>query len=390
MLKLVLHTVCSRSGRETTMNTNTFVMDRAARLEREAGEAFTYANNAIPRERLARANALHRQMRDNYRPTATPDSGEFWRVILERTAGEREAGFRGWTRSVLVTHAGEAYGTVTGDHARVQTILDDVIQDSRETAHARLSELTADATATPCAGDCGGSECAAELDSPYGVTRVTLSGAPVIGWHTLRLVKCGECVPCVGKRGVSRCEAPTTRAVWVSVGAVIGASLKTASRSALKRDPSQGVEWFSDEASEFGFTEIVSAEMRAHEADAPATRGVSDAALAEVRRAVKVADLMGAELIAANGAVSQAVGDALAAGRGYALSERGRRSARAAVIEAGTGGRVIRTGAARKTTLSGQPRPESRRGLKHDAPVEVFAVTIRPVNPDRRSAPKAL
>lgn len=367
----------------------TYMAERAARLEREASDAATYAATSIPRNRLAWANAINRQVRDNYRPEATAHGAEFWRAISARTAGDAEAGFRGWTRSVLVSHAGEAYGTITGDHARVATILDDVVQSARELAFSRLSEVSQDETATPCAGDCGDVACAAEFSGPYDVTTLTLDGASVIGWHTVRLVKCGACVACIGKRGVSKCEAPTTRDEWLAVGRVIGGALKTASRNALKRDKTEGVEWFSGEASEYGYAEVVSAEMRAHDLAVPATRTLPADAMALIGKLAEAAEIAGESLIAANGAASQFAGNGLALAAGYALTERGRRSARAALIASADNGKPVRTGAARSRTLSGADRPVTRTGLKLNAPVEVFAVTVRGSN-DPRIAPKAL
>jgi hypothetical protein len=363
--------------------------DRADLAARELAEGTAYAATAERRNRLVWAEAINRQFRDNYRPEASPDAAEFWRAIADRTAGDNEAGFKGWTRSVLVSHAGEAYGTLTGDHARIATILDDVVQSARELAFSRLTEVSQDATATACDGECGESACAAEFGGKFELSAVTLSGALVIGWHTVRMVKCGTCTACIGKRGVAKCDAPTTRDEWLSVGRIIGGALKTASRNALKRDKTEGVEWFSGSASEYGYAEIVSAEMRSHDVDGPVTRTLPADALKIIGKVAAAAELAGESLIAANGAASQFAGNGLALAGGFAMTERGRRSARSALIASADNGKPARTGAPRTRTLSGADRAETRTGTKHGAPVLVFPVTVRG-SQDPRTAPKAL
>jgi hypothetical protein len=254
---------------------------------------------------------------------------DIWAVIAERTGAAHDSRtathgthrFTHWARSVATTYAVESYTRVGDIGVKVAECLPDICQDAREIAVARISQLATSDEAYPvfvCDTECTHSECATAVERGYS-EHVTVSGRPVIGWWVATLKRCGACDRCRARRGA--CTNPRDRAEWLAVDRIIGASLKGAARRAFKRS-----------RTEYGAPEVITETADATQSDAPTVCAVPTRARDLMARVADACTEAGEPVTAANGAWSTYAGDMMAVILGYQPTERGRRSARSALM----------------------------------------------------------
>jgi hypothetical protein len=316
-----------------------YMRERRAASFRETRERATWEATETRRLRVLMNRAVFRSLESRvatmtFLDERPSDASNIWAAVVARTflpsltsvpADARP--FFYWTRNVAARAASEAFVNVRGDHLRIQTEHDDVMNLARELAATRMLELLTDVTATACDGTCGQEACAADA-ARADTHRMMIDGtADVIGWHATREVACGECGECAAH---GTCIAKRPVPVWLPVARIVGASVKGAARRVFPTDKRAGVEWFSQMSERYGYDAADAMTTEVH--DAGDTAAIAPQTRAMMRLIAETLNVTGTAVIAANGQWSTEAGDVAALAYGYELSPRGRRSARARLI----------------------------------------------------------
>lgn len=245
-------------------------------------------------------------------------SRDIWALIARltdvSTPGARYANF---ARKASRVAAALSHVRTSDQPVQIEQKLMDVVQSARVTAHSRLSRLVRSDDAIAlyrCDDATAGTEC----EHSECATYVTVDGREVTGWTVTYEKRCSECALCRARKA---CQSKTTVTEDISIGRVIGGALKSGARQV-----------FPPAKDETPAVPVAPEDMPEPTTEAPAVSGVPARARALMADIARQCADAGEPVIAGNGSWSVAAGNRAAADLGFAQTERGRRSARAAIL----------------------------------------------------------